>query len=123
MQSQEQQLVADPRLAEAVSLFNRGSWYAAHDGFEELWHETDAPLRSVLQGILQIAVAQLHLERGNHHGATVLMGEGLGRLRQSDPGALGLNIAELIALVQPRLAALQRGEDLTLFPEPVLEAL
>lgn len=123
MEEQEAQLLADPRLAEAVALFNDGAWYEAHDGFEALWHETNGPMRVVLQAILQISVAQLHLERGNRHGATVLMGEGLGRLRQSEESVLGLNLAALRARVQPRLEALQRGEDPGTLPEPLLDAL
>ncbi len=69
--------MVDPRFGEAVRLFNAGEWYACHDGFEELWHETQSPCSRVLQGILQIAVAHLHLERGNRRGATVLLGRGL----------------------------------------------
>ena len=72
--------MADPRLGAAIALFNDAAWYPCHDGFEELWHETAGPMRPVLQGILQIAVAHLHLERGNLRGATILLGEGLGRL-------------------------------------------
>ncbi len=93
--SEEEQLLADPRLAEAVALFNRGEWYACHDGFEALWHETAGPMRPVLQGILQLAVAQLHLQRGNRRGALVLTGEGLGRLCRCPDAALGLDLADL----------------------------
>ena len=82
--------MADPRLGEAMRRFNAGEWYACHDGLEELWHETQGPMRPVLQGLLQIAVAELHQERGNRRGATVLMGEGLGRLRSCGDVALGI---------------------------------
>ena len=81
MPSEEQALLADPRLDQAIDLFNAGDWYACHDVFEELWHECQGPSRKALQGILQIAVSQLHLQRGNLRGATVLLGEGLGRSR------------------------------------------
>lgn len=83
-------LAADPRLHEAVDQFNQGDWYASHDGLEALWHETLEPDRTVLQGILQIAVAHLHRERGNLRGATVLLGEGLGRLSPAVMGPLVL---------------------------------
>lgn len=108
MLSEEQALLADPRLAQSIGLFNRGEWYACHDGFEELWHETQGPMRPVLQGILQIAVAQLHRQRDNHRGATLLMGEGLGRLRACDNNALGLDLAQLRACAAQHLEALQQ---------------
>lgn len=106
--SEEQELLADTRLGEAIFLFNSGDWYACHDGFEALWHETAGPMRPVLQGILQIAVAELHLERGNCRGATILMGEGIGRLRACPPNALEIDLVALINSSMQRLLALQQ---------------
>ena len=74
-------------------------------------------MRPLLQGILQIAVAELHHERGNLRGATILMGEGLGRLQGDLEGGLGLDLESLRRQVGERLQALQqqlplRGLDL-----------
>ncbi|MCP9882177.1 DUF309 domain-containing protein [Cyanobium sp. Alchichica 3B3-8F6] len=104
--------MADPRLEEAIALFNASDWYACHDGFEALWHETAGVMRPALQGILQIAVAELHLERGNLRGATILMGEGLGRLQGVADGALGLNLTALRECASQRLRALQEERSL-----------
>ncbi|KMM17804.1 DUF309 domain-containing protein [Synechococcus sp. GFB01] len=103
-------LMEDPRFGEAVRLFNAGAWYEAHDGFEELWHETAGPHRTVLQGILQLAVAQLHLERGNRRGATILTGEGLGRLERAPALVLGLDLEGLRRDGRVWLRALQSDE-------------
>ncbi len=114
--------MADPRLLQAVDLFNAAAWYDCHDSLEEIWHETQGPMRPVLQGILQIAVAHLHLERGNRRGATVLLGEGVGRLLGSggsDP--LGLRLESLLGPARARLAALQEDGDLSGLPTPRLE--
>ena len=117
---EENQLIADPRLADAIQLFNSGQWYACHDRFEELWHETAGPMRPVLQGILQVAVAHLHLEQGNLRGATILLGEGLGRLQVSPTLALGLDLEDTKTSVRRRLVALQAGEDPSKLPPPRL---
>jgi predicted metal-dependent hydrolase len=117
---EEQQLIADPRFQEAVELFDTGAWYACHDRFEELWHETQGPMRPVLQGILQIAVAQLHLERGNHRGATMLMGEALGRLSGCGEEALTLSLEPLRQIARLRLQTLQAGLDPDTQPLPRL---
>ena len=106
--SEEQELLADTRLGEAICFFNSAEWYPCHDGFEALWHETAGPMRPVLQGILQIAVAELHLERGNYRGATILMGEGLGRLKACPPNSLGIDLVALINSSMQRLLALQQ---------------
>lgn len=112
----ESSLMADPRLGAAIGLFNDADWYACHDGFEELWHETAGPLRPVLQGILQLAVGQLHLERGNRRGATILTGEGLGRLQNCPPEALGLDLEALRASGRRWLEALQQDQPLEQLP-------
>ena len=114
--------MADPRLGDAIGLFNAQQWYACHDGFEELWHETQGPLRKVLQGILQIAVAHHHLERGNTRGAMVLLGEGLGRLQGQGAVQLGLQLEPLRAAARARLLALHNGDPLDHLPLPCLLA-
>ncbi|TVS06237.1 MAG: DUF309 domain-containing protein [Cyanobium sp. PLM2.Bin73] len=117
---EEARLLVDPRLQQAIRLFNTAEWYACHDQFEELWHETSGPIRPVLQGILQIAVAQLHHANGNRRGATVLTGEGLGRLRSAGGQALGLDLEALRANARGWLRALQANEASPALPPPVL---
>jgi len=112
--------MADDRFRQAVHLFNEASWYPCHDGFEELWHETQGPCRRGLQGILQIAVAHIHLERGNLRGATVLLGEGLGRLQSCEPCLFGLDIPALRQTSGLRLRALQLGKAVDPLPLPRL---
>ena len=114
---------ADPRFQQGVELFNAGEWYAAHDLFEELWHETADPERRSLQGILQVAVAQLHLQRGNRRGATILFGEALGRLKRPGTPDLGLDLASLCRAAQQRLEALQQDRDPESCTVPVLESM
>lgn len=120
---EETTLGRDPRFAAAVALFNAADWYACHDGFEALWHETQGPMRPVLQGILQIAVAQLHFERGNRRGATMLMGEGLGRLSGCDDHAADLCLVSLRRSAAAWLQALQVGDDPIRLPPPVLTSV
>ena len=100
-------LEEDKRLRNAIQLFNRAEWYSAHDAFEEIWHETIGPERVTIQGILQISVAQLHLERGNLNGATILYGEALGRLKSFGIPDLKIDLNKLIDFLQQRLLLLQ----------------
>ena len=115
--------VNDPRYILGRKLFNTCEWYKAHDVFEEIWHETIGPDRVTLQGILQIAVAQVHLENGNTNGATILYGEALGRLRKSRLDSLGLDISRLCETTSIRLNCLQNGGDLETCRIPFLEFL
>jgi len=44
---------ADPRFQQGLELFNAGEWYAAHDIFEELWHETVIRSVAVCRGFFR----------------------------------------------------------------------
>ena len=120
VQSGDEILPSDPRWTIAVDLFNQQAWYQAHDAFEELWQETIGPDRPLLQALVQIAVAHVHLERDNRRGATVLLGEALGRLAGCDDGSLGLNLNDLKGCVSNRLKALQAGGEVAELPLPHL---
>tara|TARA_Y100001968_G_C19401714_1_gene741377 strand:- start:200 stop:583 length:384 start_codon:yes stop_codon:yes gene_type:complete len=118
--SNDSQLLFDPRFGEALKLFNSAKWYPAHDALEELWHETNGPERNTLQGLLQVAVAQVHLESGNSNGATILYGEGLGRLKRAGTPNLGLDLEHLCSLLEQRLKSLQRQENIEVFNNPLI---
>ena len=68
-------------LQEAIDLFNNQKWYEAHDAFEDIWNDLVGDERQIVQGILQVSVSQFHLNKGNLNGAMILLGEGLGRIR------------------------------------------
>jgi predicted metal-dependent hydrolase len=110
----------DPRFIHGLSLFNQGSWYACHDAWEELWLETNGSERSALQGLLQIAVAHLHLERNNRNGAMILIGEGLGRLSPFGDQIFGLDLGPLKIVLEQRLRDLQAGGNGAAAPLPRL---
>ena len=110
----------DSRFEIAMKLFNSRQWYQAHDVFEEIWHETGGPERQLIQGILQVAVAQVHLENSNTNGATILYGEALGRLKRYQLNNLGLDIVGLCKCISRRLEFLQIGNDLASCSLPVL---
>jgi predicted metal-dependent hydrolase len=119
--AEEATILQDSRFHSGVAAFNRGEWYGCHDDFEAVWHETQGRLRPVLQGILQIAVAHHHLEGGNQRGATVLLGEGLGRLAAAESCELGLDIQKLQQTSLQHFCALQQGSSLDPLSLPRLE--
>ena len=117
---QDDSFINDSRFQIGMNLFNSCQWYKSHDVFEEIWHETGGPERQLLQGILQIAVAQVHLENSNINGATILYGEALGRLKRFQLTNLGLDIVGLCKCITKRLEFLQIGKDLSVCRLPVL---
>ena len=110
----------DISFQKAIELFNNQEWYIAHDALEAIWHKTDGMERITIQAILQIAVAQVHLSNANYIGATILYGEGLGRLINKKVPDLGLDLKEFINILKKRLLVLQNGGNLLGTPPPVL---
>ncbi len=117
---EDESFINDSRFEIGMKLFNSCNWYKSHDVFEEIWHETIGPDRQVLQAILQVAVAQVHLENGNINGATILYGEALGRLKRSRLDNLRLDIENLSECVTKRLKFLQTGKDISYCSLPAL---
>ena len=112
--------IKDSRFKTGMKLFNSCEWYKSHDVFEEIWHETIGSERQIVQGILQVAVAQVHLENSNINGATILYGEALGRLKRFQFSNLELDILGLCECISKRLKFLQIGKDLASCSLPVL---
>ena len=117
---QDYLFINDSRFKIGMKLFNSCQWYESHDVFEEIWHETGGPERQLIQGILQVAVAQVHLENRNFNGATILYGEALGRLKRFHLANFGLDIEGLSNCVSKRLEFLQIGKDIDDCSLPVL---
>lgn len=76
--------------------FNAGAYYACHETLEELWIGAPDPGRRLYQGLLQVAAALLHLERGNRAGTLSLLDRSVGLLRPFAPAAHGLDIGALV---------------------------
>ena len=121
--NQDDLFIHDSRFEIGMKLFNSSQWYKSHDIFEEIWHETGGVERQILQGILQVAVAQVHLENSNLNGATILYGEALGRLKNFQLSNLGLDIVGLCKCIKKRLEFLHIGKDLAFCSLPVLSFL
>ena len=123
MDKQDDFFINDSRFEIGMKLFNSCQWYKCHDVLEEIWHETGGYERQLIQGILQVAVAEVHLENRNLNGATILYGEALGRLRRFHLTNFGLDIEGLSICVAKRLEFLQIGKDLAGCSLPVLSFL
>ena len=107
----------------ALNLFNKHQWYEAHDAFEEIWNYVDGDERQVIQGILQVSVSQFHLSKGNLNGATILLGEGLGRIKTRTKIDLGIDLESLCSCLEDLLRKLHHKEILTENDKPFLKSL
>ncbi len=107
----------------ALDLFNNHKWYEAHDAFEEIWNSVEGEERQVIQGILQVSVSQFHLSKGNLNGATILLGEGLGRIKTRTKIDLGIDLESFCQNLENLLRKLQYKEILSESDKPFLKIL
>jgi len=107
----------------ALNLFNNHEWYEAHDAFEEIWYSVDGEERQVIQGILQVSVSQFHLSKGNLNGATILLGEGLGRIKTRTNINIGLDLESFCKSLEDLLRKLQYKQILNENDKPFLKPL
>ena len=105
---------------DALNLFNNQKWYEAHDAFEDIWNTLDGDERQIIQGILQVSVSQFHLSKGNLNGATILLGEGLGRIKNRTNIDLGIDLESFCKCLEELLRKLQYNEDLNENDKPYL---
>lgn len=91
----------------AIEQFNQQEFYACHDTLEAIWMDAIHPDKTFYQGILQIAVGLYHLSHANWRGAVILLGEGIGRLRDFQPHYETINVEKLIQESAILLKALQ----------------
>ena len=110
-------------LAFALGLFNNHKWYEAHDAFEDIWNTVDGDERQIIQGILQVSVSQFHLSKGNLNGATILLGEGLGRIKNRTNINLGIDLDSFCICLEHLLKKLQYEEVLNENDKPFLKLL
>ncbi len=99
----------DPRLGEGIALFNQGEYYACHDVLEAIWMEANTLEKPFYQGILQIAVGLYHLGNHNWQGASILLGEGVNRLRSFEPTYGGIDVERLVDCGWAWLTALHQS--------------
>ncbi len=80
-----------------VRAFNAGEYWEQHEHFEAAWLAEARPIREMYQGILQVGVAFLLIQRGKWAGAVKMFRRGLPRLRGLPDICQGVRIADLRA--------------------------
>jgi hypothetical protein len=95
-------------LARGVELFNGGSYWEAHEAWEEEWTpDRHGPDRGFLKGLIQVAAGCLHVTRRNRRGTVNKWRSGLAYLQPYLPVHRGLDVAALSAAVATQLAQLE----------------
>ena len=109
-----------------LAAYGRGEWFEAHELLEPAWMGTDdLPERELCQGLIKVAAAHVHRQRGNATGMRKNLVGARARLAQAIEGGVddrGLDLPDVLGAIDHRLAALdQLGDgDVTLIAPIVL---
>jgi len=98
-----------------LEAYAAGDFFEAHELLEPAWMGTpDAAERSLLQGLIKVAAADVHAVRGNPPGVRRNLQGARDRLRAGIGGTITgvtVDVDPLLEAIDARLEALDRGED------------
>ena len=107
----------DERIAAVVAgleAYGAGDYFEAHELMEPAWMGTPDPAeRSLIQGLIKVAAADVHAVRGNPAGVRRNLEGARDRLRAGVTGkvtGIELDVATLLTDIDTRLEALGRSE-------------
>ena len=83
-------------LQEGLELIRDGAYFEAHEELEDEWREAPVAERDFLQGLVHVAVAWLHAERGNRNGCERQLVKAERRLGGYRPSHRGIDVVALL---------------------------
>lgn len=83
-------------LEQGLQLIRDGAYFEAHEQLEDEWRVAPATERDFLQGLVHVAVAWLHAERGNRNGCERQLEKAERRLRDYRPNHRGVDVDTLL---------------------------
>jgi len=109
--------------AAALAAYDRGDFFLTHELLEPAWMGTDdLPERELYQGLIKLAAAFVHSVRGNPRGIARNLEGARDRLAAADAAGrtAGLDLADLLAAIDDRLARLASDPDASPIEPPSL---
>jgi predicted metal-dependent hydrolase len=90
---------------DGVDLFNAGRFFECHEAWEQVWLRSPEPEKTTIQGLIQAAVAILHMERGNRAGAASLGAKAMEKLARAPADFGGIDMDHLRGTLERFFAA------------------
>jgi uncharacterized protein len=100
-------VTVEEALALGVALWDEERFFEAHECLEAVWHAAPQADRDFWQGVIQVAVACVHHQRGNLDGAIALLGRARERLTPYPDVHRGVDVDQLRVFCDGAAAALE----------------
>jgi predicted metal-dependent hydrolase len=99
-------------LAEGVALFNAAQFWHAHEAWERLWLAASGEEKRFLQGLIQLAAAYHHMQRGTFRGGARLFRAALEKLAPFPAKHRGVDRAEAVEAAVRHCACAEGGQSI-----------
>jgi len=96
-------------LERGLHLIRTGAYFEAHEELEDEWREAPAAERDFLQGLVHVAVAWLHAERGNRNGCERQLVKAQRRLGAYRPRHRGVDVDAVLEDVESARGVVASG--------------
>jgi predicted metal-dependent hydrolase len=96
-------------LERGLELIRAGAYFEAHEELEDEWRTAPVSERDFLQGLVHVAVAWYHAERGNRPGCERQLEKAARRLGPYAPGHRGLDVAAVLHAVEHARRTVAKG--------------
>jgi uncharacterized protein len=100
------------RYAGGVRLFNEQKFWHAHEAWEEHWLRAGGEEKTFLQGLIQLAAAYHHVQRGTFRGGVRLFDAALAKLERFSDGYAKIDRREAIIAAIAHREKIARGENI-----------
>jgi hypothetical protein len=99
-------------LAAGVELFNTRRFWHAHEAWEVLWLEAAGDEKLFLQGLIQLAAAYHHVQRGTFSGGVRLFDAALRKLAPFPNGHFGIDRDDVVKAAIAHREKIARNEQI-----------
>ena len=79
-----------------IELYNGGSYFEAHEAWEEVWLDAENSEREFYQGLIQITAAFVHVTRNEYPGSVRLLDAGISKLARYGVRKEGIELAAFV---------------------------
>jgi predicted metal-dependent hydrolase len=96
-------------LEHGLELIREGRYFDAHEELELVWRAADAAERDFYQGLVHVAVAWYQAGRGRPVATASQLDKAKRRLSAFAPAHRGVDVASVLAQVEPARGVVRRG--------------
>mgnify|MGYP001293911496 CR=1 FL=1 len=85
---------------EGLKKYKESDYFEAHELWEDLWSDFYLEDRKFIQGLIQLSVSFVHLERGNINGARSLLNKSKGKFIEFSGIHRKINVQKLLSQIE-----------------------